>query len=491
VARPRRLTALLVVAVALLIPSSASAFEPLLQFGTGAPGPGPGQLNNPAGVAVAPDGDVYVSEISNDRVSVFTPKGTFSRSFGGGHIDAPEGLAFGLDGNIYVTAVNTSLIAAFAPDGTFLRSFGGPGTGAGQIDTGGSIAVDPATGNLFVGDFFNNRIDVFTPAGGFLYAFGWDVIPGNGITVLEVCTTATGCKVGTGGGGVGQLDQPRQLAIDGIGNLFVVSETSQRVSVFSTAGGFARAFGWDVIPGGFAGLEVCTSMCQFGTFGGGAGQLGGPSGMTIDGAGGIYAVERDNDRVSQFSAQGGFIRAFGWDVIPGGTPGFEVCTATTTCKDGVPGGGFGQLGGPFFAGVDCRGSLYVADPGGSRVQKFGEPGVSDRSCLPNDFSFGKLKRNKRKGRATLTVNVPGAGALALSGKGLKPQRPGTHAVLSKSVSAAGKVKLLIKSKGRKRSKLKRTGKVKLKAHVTFTPTNGDPKSKTKGIKLRKRLTSKR
>jgi DNA-binding beta-propeller fold protein YncE len=477
--------ALLVSAVALLIPSSASAFEPLLQFGTGAPGPGAGQLDNPTGVAVAPDGDVYVSEISNDRISVFTPKAVFSRSFGGGQVGGPEGIAFGLDGTVYVAAANTSRIAAFAADGTFLRSFGGPGTGAGQLDAPTGLAVDPATGNVFVGDFFNNRIAVFSPAGAFLYAFGWDVVPGNGITVLEVCTTATGCKAGIGGGGVGQLDQPRHLAIDGAGNLFVASEPSMRITVFSTAGGFARAFGKDVIPGLPSNSEICTTSCQTGTPGLAAGDLTGAAGVALAPSAGLYVTERDNDRVSLFSPQGDFIRAFGWDVIPGGAAGFEVCTAVTTCKDGVPGGGFGQLGMPFAAAMDCHGSVYVAEA--DRVQKFGEPGVSDRSCLSNDFSFGKLKRHKRKGTATLTVNVPAPGALVLAGKGLKPQRPGTQAAISKTVSAAGKVKLLIKAKGRKKRKLSRTGKVKVKAKVTFTPTNGDPNKKSKRIKLRKSL----
>jgi hypothetical protein len=109
----------------------------------------------------------------------------------------------------------------------------------------------------------------------------------------------------------------------------------------------------------------------------------------------------------------------------------------------------------------------------------------------NAFSFGKLKRNKRKGTATLTVIVPGPGTLMLRGKGLVKQRPagasGAARAVAKAVSAAGKVKLRIKSKGRKQRKLNRTGKVKVKANVTYTPTGGDPSTKTKRIKLIKRL----
>jgi predicted outer membrane repeat protein len=114
-------------------------------------------------------------------------------------------------------------------------------------------------------------------------------------------------------------------------------------------------------------------------------------------------------------------------------------------------------------------------------------GAFELQLASNQFSFGKVKRNLRKGTAKLTVKVPGPGILKLRGRGLKPQRAPGAALASKVVSAAGKVKLMIKSKGRKRRKLNRTGKVKVKAKVTYTPTGGNPNTKTKKIKLKKRL----
>jgi hypothetical protein len=117
--------------------------------------------------------------------------------------------------------------------------------------------------------------------------------------------------------------------------------------------------------------------------------------------------------------------------------------------------------------------------------------VATAICSPpsNRFNFGKLKRNKKKGTATLTVDVPGPGKLVLSGKGLVKQRPADafHAsVLAKAVSAAGKVKLKVRSKGKKRRKLNRTGKVKVKAKVTYTPTGGTPNTRSKTIRLVKK-----
>ena len=108
---------------------------------------------------------------------------------------------------------------------------------------------------------------------------------------------------------------------------------------------------------------------------------------------------------------------------------------------------------------------------------------------PPPFSFGKLKRNKRRGTATLIVLVPGPGELALTGKGLVKQGTtadaGNLRAIERAVTAAGKVKLRIKAKGRKRSKLNRTGRVKVAAKVTYTPTFGLPATKTRKIRLRK------
>jgi hypothetical protein len=105
----------------------------------------------------------------------------------------------------------------------------------------------------------------------------------------------------------------------------------------------------------------------------------------------------------------------------------------------------------------------------------------------NTFGFGSVTRNKKRGTATLTVNVPNPGELALSGKGVKTQRAGRGAVASKTVTAAGTVELLIKAKGKKRRKLNKTGKVKVNPKVTYTPTGGDPSTQSKGLKLKKRL----
>lgn len=102
----------------------------------------------------------------------------------------------------------------------------------------------------------------------------------------------------------------------------------------------------------------------------------------------------------------------------------------------------------------------------------------------NSFSLGGVERNKKKGTATLTVDVPNPGELSLSGKGVKAQRAG--AVASKAVAVAGTVKLLVKAKGRKKRKLNESGKVTVKPKITYIPTGGDPSTQSRKLKLKKR-----
>ena len=110
----------------------------------------------------------------------------------------------------------------------------------------------------------------------------------------------------------------------------------------------------------------------------------------------------------------------------------------------------------------------------------------------NEFTFGKTTRNRNKGTAKLVVSVPGPGTLTLTGKGVKAQRPARDAVASKVVTAAGKVSLTIRPKGKAKQKLNKTGKAKVKVKVTYTPSAngsdvaGDPKTQTKRVKLIKK-----
>jgi hypothetical protein len=100
----------------------------------------------------------------------------------------------------------------------------------------------------------------------------------------------------------------------------------------------------------------------------------------------------------------------------------------------------------------------------------------------NTFTLGSITRHKKKGTASLAVNLPNPGELTASGAGASASGA---AVISKVVSA-GATSLLIKAKGKKRKTLNATGKVKLNLTITYSPTGGDPSSQSVKVKLKKK-----
>ncbi len=90
----------------------------------------------------------------------------------------------------------------------------------------------------------------------------------------------------------------------------------------------------------------------------------------------------------------------------------------------------------------------------------------------------KVKRNRGKGTAKLTVSVPGPGKLSLVGKGLKRVQKG---------ATQAQVRLLARPTGALKRKLAAKGKAKTKARVSFRPKlSTDSKTKAKRLSLRKR-----
>lgn len=95
------------------------------------------------------------------------------------------------------------------------------------------------------------------------------------------------------------------------------------------------------------------------------------------------------------------------------------------------------------------------------------------------LKVGKVKLNRANGTAKLSIGVPSAGTLAVSGKGI--------AKAKRSAKGPKTVKATIKAKGKAKTKLNATGKAKVKAKIVFKPENGAPVTKTKSITLKKKL----
>jgi virginiamycin B lyase len=141
----------------------------------------------------------------------------------------------------------------------------------------------------------------------------------------------------------------------------------------------------------------------------------------------------------------------------------------------------GTIGRANLDGTGADNRFITGADDSTRSRSAGPTGVAVDAL--RSFSFGKVKRNKKRGTAKLTVVVPGPGKLRLAQtKQVKRAK--------KRADAEGSVKLPVKSRGTARKKLSRKGKAKVKSEVAYAPTDGDPtivaNSDTKTVKLIKR-----
>jgi tripartite motif-containing protein 71 len=130
--------------------------------------------------------------------------------------------------------------------GDAVGGFGKYGKGAGELFEPNGIAVNQQTGDIFVVDSNNARIDKFTSNGTFLYAFGWGAIDGK-TRALQRCTTK--CSLGIEGPGEGQFQFPEGIAVDNNpsspshGDLYVVDIGNHRIQKFTPTGHFLLTIG--------------------------------------------------------------------------------------------------------------------------------------------------------------------------------------------------------------------------------------------------------
>jgi tripartite motif-containing protein 71 len=146
--------------------------KPLAQWGTH--GSAPGQFNNPVGIAVDQQGDIYVAEESNVRIQRLSSLGQpliqwGSLGSGPGQFNVPYDLALDASGNVYVSepgplAPGNNRVQKFSPTGAPLAQWGGSGAGPGQFKNPTGLTVD-SKGNVFVVDSGNNRIEEFSSTG--------------------------------------------------------------------------------------------------------------------------------------------------------------------------------------------------------------------------------------------------------------------------------------------------------------------------------------
>jgi uncharacterized protein (TIGR03663 family) len=285
----------------------------------GEEGEGPGQFSWPRGIAVAPDGSVYVADSRNHRIQQFTSDGTQINSWGvpgdcgvvvpdPGTFCEPWDVAVAPDGSVYVADTWAHRIQHFTADGAFLNEWGGygefaPGDPAGQGSFYGprSVAVGP-DGLVYVADTGNKRIQVFDADGAFVREFGG------------------------AGSGLGQLNEPVGLAFTPDGQLVVADSWNFRVQILETDGTPVQSWaieGWDN-P-----------------------QVEEKPYLTVDDEGRVYVTDPGHYRVLVFDTAGNYLHSFGQF-------GFDEVSFAL----------------PMGIAVGPEGLIYVVDAAGHRVMVF-------------------------------------------------------------------------------------------------------------------------
>ncbi|MFT4040657.1 MAG: PQQ-binding-like beta-propeller repeat protein [Thermomicrobiales bacterium] len=227
-------------------------------------------------IAFRPDGGFYVTDTGNTRVQQFAADRSFVRAWGesgtgDGQFVNPLSVAIAPDGRVYVIDDQRDDVQVFSPEGEFVEKFAEHGSGPGQLASTGFGAFDPA-GNFWVADWGNARVVGFAPDHTFLRTFG------------------------ERGSGHGQFQLPSGIATDAAGRIYVTDDQNVTLRVFTPEGELLAAWTGDDIGGSvFGGPNGNTSISGMGT-------------VALDGAGTLYVL--DYQLQSNYDAGYGALQAF-------------------------------------------------------------------------------------------------------------------------------------------------------------------------------------
>ena len=191
----------------------------------------PGQFKEPWGIAVAPDGTVYVADTWNHRIQRFSPEGEFLNAWGRfgqamagqsagelGIFYGPRDVAISPAGLVYVTDTGNKVIQVFDADGRYIGEFGESGPFDGQFDEQVGLDFGP-DGLVYVVDTWNGRVQVFDQNHTFLRSWTLEAWYGQSVN-----------------------NKP-YLAVGPEGTVFVTDPESYRVLAFDTQGTYLYGFG--------------------------------------------------------------------------------------------------------------------------------------------------------------------------------------------------------------------------------------------------------
>jgi RHS repeat-associated protein len=362
-----------------------------------------GELFHPAGQAEDASGNIYIADQDNNRIQeiaaashtqwgtamtagdVYTIAGSkyglggYSGDSGPASsalLSAPAGIAVDAAGDVFIAdqgnnrirEINaaTGNISTIAGNGTAGFSGNGGPAGSAELEAPQSVAVD-AKGDLFIADNLSNEVREVFAAGG--QAFGHAMTAGD-IYVLAGSTSGIAGTTGDGGPASSSLlNQPRGVALDTAGDLYIADSFNNRVQEIPVTTG--AQFG-----------QQMTKNDTYTIAGSAAGNLGSsgdggpatsallqrPIGLAVDNSGDLFIADAKNNRVQEVPAANGTQ----WGTSMTAADMYTVAgSAAGTKGESGDGGPATSALMSFITGIsaDSQGNLYITDWAGNHLRE--------------------------------------------------------------------------------------------------------------------------
>jgi DNA-binding beta-propeller fold protein YncE len=226
-------------------------------------GSGDLQFERTTGIATDINNLIYVMDAGNAKIKIFNSTGELQKVIPLENIhEYPEyhfsNLTVDLNGNIYYSQSQPNSLVKVSPNGVKLYEWNQGSRPEGKFDYLHGIGINNL-GNLFVADRFNNRIQVFSPDGGFLYS-------------------------------IENVDKPIHLDFDTQDNLYVTCSGDGLVKKFNLNGDLVKTWGG---------------------VGSGDGLFNTPWAITVDDDGYVFVSDYYNENIQKFTSEGTFVDSWG------------------------------------------------------------------------------------------------------------------------------------------------------------------------------------
>ncbi len=312
-----------------------------------APASGPRGLDGPRGIAFDRSGDLWVADAGNDRVVEYAPP--------------------------FSTGMAASLVL-----GQTSMNLTGAGNSSASLAAPFGVAVDPASGALWVSDLRNNRLVEFAP-------------PFSTGMAASVVLGQSGFGQSQPGTGPNRLDGPVGIAFNATGAMWVGDASNNRVVAYDPP--FAT--------GESAALVLGQPNATASAPHAGGGGLAGPSGLSFDARGDLWVGDSHNNRVLEFVPP----------IFAGASAALVLGQPTAT--DRTPATSAVGMSGPADAVVGPGGALFVAEIGNARVTGFAPPFSSGMAA---DLVLGQANLSVAT-TAPTAANLGEVGASAVDARG--------------------------------------------------------------------------